>query len=162
MWDKKEYIGIKTALKEGLEIGTLFIMLISFIPFGILAILFLFADDILGIMILSPLLGYHSFYPTFLTSYASFPIALIIFGRRNTQNIIKGKSETQAALEFSFGVNFITGSVFIISRIFIFPTAYSYEWIIATIIIYILISTITTFTVAKYILNKTNKMLASQ
>ena len=147
-----EKIGSKTALKIGLKLGTLFLLLTTIVLISI-------AGGLLGIIGLYSILKFNNLYISLLLLYISFPLALRTFGKRNGKNIINDKSSVRTSLEFSFGVNLIIWTVFLLSQLLIGQSTNPVIWTLATIGIIITLSTITTFTIGIYIVNRTKRKI---
>lgn len=147
-----EKIGSRTALRIGLKIGLLFLFLTTII-------LTLIAGGLLGIIGLYSILTFNQLYISLLLLYFSFPLALWTLGKRNGTNILKYKSTFRTSLEFSFGVNLIIWTVFLLSQLIIGQSTDLLIWTLATIGIMIILGSITTFTIGIYIVNRTRKMI---
>ena len=108
--NKIEKIGAKIAMNQGLTFGIGALVFITI--FGIL-----FSGGLLGIIGIGALLSYNYLIISLGLLYISFPFALWFFGKRNSRNIINGKSKIKTSAEFSFGVNLIIWSVFLFSQL---------------------------------------------
>ena len=147
-----EKAGSRTALRIGLKLGLLFFFLATII-------LILIAGGLLGIIGLYSILTFNNLYISLLLLYISFPFALWTFGKRNGKSIYNDKSTIRTSLEFSFGVNLIIWTVFLLSQLIIGQSTDLLIWTLATIGIIIILSAITTFTIGIYIVNRTRKKI---
>lgn len=147
--DEVEKLSSRIALKVGLSIGTLFLIITT-------TFLVLIAGGILGLIGLYAILSFNNLYFSFILLYLSFPLALWILGKRNGKSLFDNKSKLRTSFEFSFGVNVIIWTVFYISQLIIGPSTELLIWTIATIGVIIVLSFLTTFTIGIFIVHHTS------
>ncbi len=137
-----------TALRQGLKIGTFFLLLSSL---GLLML----TGGLLGLVGLHSILTYNKLYISLILLYLSFPFALWNFGKINVKNILKQKNRLLCSLEFSVGINIVIWTVFLISQLLFGTTTNPLLWFIATIKVIIILSIFSTFTIGLYIVKRT-------
>ena len=147
-----ENIGAKTALYQGLAFGLGFLIIIS-------ALGILYSGGLMGIIGVGALLSYNYLIISLVLLYLTFPIALWIFGKRNSKNIVNGKNRVKTSAEFSFGVNILIWSTFLFSQL-AFGKFQEQLYLKLTIIgLIIILGTITTFTLGFYIVKLTEEKI---
>jgi uncharacterized membrane protein len=80
---------------------------------SILGILLL--DVLIGIIGIVALWSYNYMFLSLVLLYITFPLDLWFFGKRNSKNILQGKSNIKTSAEFSFGVNIMIWLVFLLN-----------------------------------------------
>ena len=150
--DEIEKLSSRTALKVGLSVGTLFLLLTT-------TFLVLIAGGLLGLIGLYAILSFNNLYLSLSLLYLSFPLALWIVGRRNGKNLFNGKSTLRTSLEFSFGVNLIIWTVFYLSQLLVGESTEIVIWTLATIGIIIVLSILTSFTIGILIVKRTRNKI---
>ena len=83
--NKTETIGAKVALINGMTFGLGFLFIMTFIGL-------LFSDGLLGLIGIGALLSYNYLFISLALLYLTLPIALWIFGKRNSKSLNQGKS----------------------------------------------------------------------
>jgi len=150
--DSSESIGGKIALKHGLAYGLSFLIVLSL---GAIH----FSDGLLGYIGIAAMLAYNYLIISFLMLYISFSIALWYFGKRNALNILKGKSTIKTSAEFSFGVNLIIWSIFLITQLGFggFEEPFYLKLVVLGLIA--ILGTLTTFTLGLYLVKLTEERI---
>ena len=143
-----EKIGAKIAITQGLTFGLGGLLFIS--VFGIL-----FSGGLLGIIGIVALLSYNYLIVSLVLLYAIFPFALWFFGKRNSNNILRGKSKIKTSAEFSFGVNLIIWSVFLFSQLIFGEFEETLYLKLGTFGLIIILGILTTGTLGLYIVKLT-------
>ncbi|PNQ72502.1 hypothetical protein C1T31_12000 [Hanstruepera neustonica] len=150
--DKTENIGAKVALINGMTFGLGFLFIITFI--GIL-----FSDGLLGLIGIGALLSYNYLFISLALLYLTLPIALWIFGKRNTKSLNQGKSIIKTSAEFSFGVNLIIWIVFLFSQLLLGGLENYLYLNLIVIGIIIVLGFLTTYTFGFYIVKLTKEKI---
>ncbi|MFG6688099.1 hypothetical protein ACGK9U_16125, partial [Mariniflexile sp. HNIBRBA6329] len=149
---KNENIGAKVALINGMTFGLGFLFIMTFIGL-------MFSGGLLGLIGIGALLSYNSLFISLALLYLTLPIALWIFGKRNTKSLNQGKSIIKTSAEFSFGVNFIIWIVFLFSQL-VFSGFENYLTLNLIVIgIIIVLGFLTTYTFGFYIVKLTKEKI---
>ncbi|MCR8668046.1 hypothetical protein NO995_10160 [Aestuariibaculum sp. M13] len=150
--NKNENIGAKVALINGMTFGLGFLFIMTFIGL-------MFSGGLLGLIGIGALLSYNSLFISLALLYLTLPIALWIFGKRNTKSLNQGKSIIKTSAEFSFGVNFIIWIVFLFSQL-VFSGFENYLTLNLIVIgIIIVLGFLTTYTFGFYIVKLTKEKI---
>lgn len=149
---RKETIGAKVALINGMTFGLGFLFIIS-------AIGTLFSDGLLGIIGIVSLVSYKYIFISLALLYLTLPFALWYFGKRNVKSLNRGKTILQISAQFSFGVNLIIWIVFLISQL-ILNEIENYLYLNLIVIgIILILGFLTTYTFGFYIVKLTKEKI---
>ncbi|TCI92771.1 hypothetical protein [Tenacibaculum sp. M341] len=153
----------KNKEKQGAKIALFYGLLFSFfsmIPLTFIFLILLFSVDLVGLVGI----GVLSFFLfTILTPVLTtvFPIALWYLGKRNVRSLLKGKTIIRISTEFSFGTNLIVWLSIFIFLVVSGNTFFLLGLIYVIPILFIVLSTLTTFTIGLFIVKKTKKKMKS-
>ncbi len=150
--NKSEKIGAKVALINGMTFGLGFLFIMTFIGL-------LFSDGLLGLIGIGALLSYNYLFISLALLYLTLPIALWIFGKRNSKSLNQGKSVLKTSAEFSFGVNLIIWIVFLLSQL-VLGGVENYLYLNLIVIgIILVLGFLTTYTFGFYIVKLTKEKI---
>ena len=150
--NKSENIGAKIALINGMTFGLGFLFIMTFIGL-------VFSDGLLGLIGIGALLSYNYLFISLALLYLTLPIALWIFGKRNSKSLNQGKSVIKTSAEFSFGVNFIIWIVFLLSQL-VLGGIENYLYLNLIVIgIILILGFLTTYTFGFYIVKLTKEKI---
>ena len=150
--NKNKNIGAKVALINGMTFALGFLFIMTFIGL-------MFSDGLLGLIGIGALLSYNYLFISLALLYLTLPIALWIFGKRNTKSLNQGKSILKTSAEFSFGVNLIIWIVFLFSQL-VLGGFENYLYLNLIVIgIVIVLGFLTTYTFGFYIVTLTKEKI---